>query len=166
MFSAVMSFIGTFLSSSLGPPVFMLIGAVSAGASFMAYFYHGEYYELYADSKVKIERAETNTRTVEKALETTKKSLADLQLQRQRDEINRQADLEQTAKLRVERDKANAKYDSYRKRLPGVMAKKGTLIARRANKSTRLLLDKFKVTSCRTGCNTGSGDSDSTTIKQ
>lgn len=162
----MLAVITAFLSSTLGPPVFIAIGALSAGASFVAYFYHGEYYELYADSKVKIERAEAGTAQAVKALETTKKSLADLTLQRERDGINNKANLEQTAKLRIERDKTNAKYDNYRKRLPGIMAKKGTLIARRANKSTRLLLDKFKVTSCRTGCGTRTVNSNSTPTEQ
>ncbi len=56
------------------------------------------------------------------------------------------------AQSRKDRDYANAKYDSYRKRMPEAMAKRGSHMALRSNNATKSLIMRIEATTCTYGC--------------
>lgn len=139
-----------FLQSKLGPPVFMIIGAAAALGWGMYYMESQAYDRLLTESATKLEEQKGQTRIAVAANETLVIANTTLKDQAESDKINKAIDEYKMSVLIKERNDANKKYDSYRSRMAGVMDKKGSLIARRANSATRMLVVGIEASTCRT----------------
>lgn len=165
MFSAAFAIIGQFLGSKLGPPMFLVIGAVAALGWGLWYMGDQAYDRLLTESATKLAEQKGETRKAVDAnvtLATANKELTDQSIQ---NKANRKIEEYKKAILIKERDDANKKYDSYRSRMAGVMDKKGSLIARRANAATRMLVGGLEAATCRTCGEGGANTQDSPTTE-
>lgn len=153
MFSALFGLVGSFLSSKVGPPLFLVIGAVAALGWGMWYM------EDKAHNRTLVTLGQQRGET-DKAVEANQALVLanqELQVQRAKDAVNRDSEAREMAALRKENNEVNKKYDAMRSRMAGVMSAKGSLIARRANRATGLLVTRLQDGTCRAGCG---GDED------
>ncbi len=153
MFSALFGLVGSFLSSKVGPPLFLVIGAVAAlgwGMWYMEDKAHG-------DTKITLGEQKGQTQKAVEANEALALANRELQVQREKDKVNSESEAREMAALRKENNEVNEKYDAMRSRMAGVMSAKGSLIARRANRATGLLVTRLEDGTCRAGCG---GDED------
>lgn len=152
MIGTVIAFITSFLSSKLGPPMFIVIGAIGAAGWIAFYFQYNAFNDLQIESATKLEAQKGETRKAVDANESLVTANNLLTQQRAEDAVNLAASNRQSALSLKERDEANDKYDAMRSKMAGAMSGRGSHVARLANRATKLLLDGLETATCRAGC--------------
>lgn len=157
----ILAFITSFLSSKLGPPVFMVIGAVAALGWGLWYMEDQAHNQTMIDASAAITKANGEIEKAASANDSLKLANNELEKAAIQNQVNQKIEQYEKAMLIKERDYANAKYDSYRARMSNVMDKKGSLISRMANNATNSLILQLEAATCRAGCDTEGNNEDS-----
>ena len=152
MITAVLAALSSFLSSKVGPPLFLVIGATAALGWGLWYMEDKAHKQTIYDAATRIAEQKAQTDKAVKANEALQVTVDTLEDQAVKNTVNRAIEVQEFARMRKELDQTNAKYDSMRSRLAPAMAKKGSLIARLANRATGVLLDGLEARTCRAGC--------------
>jgi len=155
--TGILAALSSFLSSKVGPPLFLVIGATAALGWGLWYMEDAAHMRTINEAATKLAEQKEQTNKAVLANETLQTTVNDLEDAARTNEINVAIERQQFALMRKQLDETNAKYDSMRSRLAPAMARKGSLIARLANRATGVLLDRLEARTCRAGCG---GDED------
>lgn len=159
----ILSLIGpvlSFFGGKGGASVAFVAGAIAV-AGWTAWWFEDEAHNnLMVESAAKIERAQANTITAVKALESANQAIQDMKDQHAKETIERARLDWEYGILKKRAEEAEAKLDGYRTRWANAATKKPGLVGGLINRATDKRVRGIEAATCRADCgeaNSGGG---------